>query len=96
MPFQLREFMVKGWKRHRDVPTTIDQLVDRAVEDLERRRRELTFRMRKNKIKVEPLEKVENLLQCCFVVAEQLPDNCGACIQNLKNKLKNINKMKRK
>ena len=90
MPFQLREFMVKGWKRHRDVPTTIDQLVDRAVEDLEVRRQDLTTRMRKNKIKIEPLEKIENLLRCCFEVAENLPDGCGAPIQKLKHKLQNM------
>ncbi len=81
MPFPLREFMVKGWKRHRDVPTTIDQLVDRAVEDLEFRRQD----------KIEPLEKIENLLWCCFEVAEILPDGCGAPIQKLKNKLQNMN-----
>ncbi len=90
MPFQLRKFMVKCWKRHRDVPTTIDQLVDRAVADLEVRRHDLTLRMRKNKIKVEPLEKVENLLRCCFEVTEILPDGCGAGIKNLKQKLKNM------
>ncbi len=90
MPFELREFMVKTWKRHRDVPTTIDQLVDRAVEDLERRRLDLTFRMRKNRIKVEPLVKVENLLQCCFEVAANLPDDTGSRIQQLKEKLKTM------
>ena len=26
LPFAIREFMVKCWKRHRDVPTTIDQV----------------------------------------------------------------------
>ncbi len=59
MPFELREFMAKAWKRHRDVPTTIDQLVDRAVEDLDRRRKDLTLRMRRNPIKVEPLVKLK-------------------------------------
>jgi hypothetical protein len=39
MPFPLREFMVKCWRRHRDVPTRIDQLVDRAVDDLLRRQK---------------------------------------------------------
>ena len=34
MPFALREFMVKCWKRHRDTPTRIDDLVDQAFEDL--------------------------------------------------------------
>ncbi len=90
MPFELREFMVKAWKRHHDVPTTIDQLVDRAVEDLDRRRKDLTLRMRRNPIKVEPLVKVENLLQCCFEVVANLPDDSDARIQQLKEKLKTM------
>ncbi len=90
MPFALREFMIKCWKRHRDVPTSIDQLVDRAVEDLERRRKDLTLRMKKNKIKLEPLEKVENLLHCCFEVADNFPDECGPDMRTLKTKLKTM------
>ncbi len=81
----------KCWKRHRDVPTSIDQLVDRAVEDLERRRKDLTLRMKKNKIKIQPLEKIENLLlHCCFEVAENFPDECGPDMQTLKTKLKTM------
>jgi hypothetical protein len=37
IPFQLRDLMVKCWKRHRDVPTKRSELVDRAVDDLQRR-----------------------------------------------------------
>ncbi len=90
MPFALREYMIKCWKRHRDVPTSIDQLVDRAVEDLERRRKDLTLRMKKNKIKFEPLEKIENLLHCCFEVAKTFPDECGPDMRTLKTKLKTM------
>jgi hypothetical protein len=66
IPFQLRDFMVKCWTRHRDVPTKINEVVDRAVEDLQRRQQALKIRMTKNKIKVESLQKVEELLDCCF------------------------------
>jgi hypothetical protein len=51
MPFQLRDFMVKCWKRHRDVPTKISELVDRAVDDLQRRQLDLKERMSKKNIK---------------------------------------------
>jgi hypothetical protein len=54
--------MVKCWKRHRDVPTKIQQVVDKAIDDLQTRKTDLTRRSAKNKIKLEPLEKVEKLL----------------------------------
>jgi hypothetical protein len=94
MPFQLRDFMVKTWKRHRDVPTKICQLVDRAVEDLQRRQQDLIYRMTKNKIKMEPLEKVEHLLDCCYEVAEKLPDNYDIETQDFKDRLKSIKRQK--
>jgi hypothetical protein len=59
VPFALREFMVKCWKRHRDVPTKIQQLVDKAIDDLQTRKTDLTRRSAKNKIKLEPLEKFD-------------------------------------
>ena len=59
IPFALREFMVKCWKRHRDVPTKIQQVVDKAIDDLQTWKTDLTRRSAKNKIKLEPLEKVE-------------------------------------
>ena len=43
LPFSVREFMIKCWKRHRDVPTTIDQVVDKTFNDL----RTLQFDYRK-------------------------------------------------
>jgi hypothetical protein len=53
MPFKLREFMVKNWKRHRDVPTTLDELVDRTFDDLRDRKVDLTKRSLVNNIKPE-------------------------------------------
>ncbi len=94
MPFQLRDFMVKCWKRHRDVPTKISQLVDRAVEDLQRRQQDLTWRMTRNTIKNEPLEKVEHLLDCCFEVAENIPDDWDVETQELKDRLKSKKRQK--
>jgi hypothetical protein len=63
MPFALREFMVKCWKRHRDTPTTIDNLVDQAFEDLRAKKTDLVTRMASSNIKVEKLQKVNDLLQ---------------------------------
>jgi hypothetical protein len=94
MPFQLRDFMVKCWKRHRDVPTKISQLVDRAVEDLQRRQQDLKWRMTRNTIKHEPLEKVEHLLDCCFEVAENIPDDWDVETQELKERLRSIKSQK--
>jgi hypothetical protein len=42
VPFALREFVVKCWKRHRDVPTKIQQVVDKAIDDLQTRKTDLT------------------------------------------------------
>ena len=90
IPFQLRDFMVKCWKRHRDVPTKISELVDRAVDDLQRRQQDLKQRMSKNILKIEPLDKVTDLLDCCFLVGECLPANGDAECIRLKQKLKDI------
>ncbi len=62
MPFKLREIMVKNWKRHRDVPTTIDELVDETFDDLRERKLDLTQRSQVNAIKPEKLMKVNSLL----------------------------------
>ena len=63
MPFALREFMVKCWKRHRDTPTTIDDLVDQAFEDLRAKKTDLVTRMASSNVKVEKLQKVNDLLE---------------------------------
>ncbi len=49
-------------------------------------------RMTKNKIKVESLQKVEELLDCCFDVVAELPDEGDVAIRNLKNKVESIKK----
>jgi hypothetical protein len=90
MPFQLRDFMAKCWKRHRDVSTKISELVDRAVDDLQRRQLDLIERMRKNNIKVEHLDKVTDLLDCCYLVGETMPEDGDAENLRLKLKLKDI------
>ena len=90
IPFQLRDFMVKCWKRHRDVPTKISELLDRAVDDLQRRQLDLKQRMSKNILKIEPLDKVTDLLDCCFLVGECIPANGDADNMRLKQKLKDI------
>ena len=88
IPFPLREFMVKCWRRHRDVPTRIDQLVDRAVDDLMHRKQDLLARMTKNKINGKLLVKVEKLLGTCFDVADKLPEGSTEHIHKLKDKVK--------
>jgi hypothetical protein len=90
VPFALREFMVKCWRRHRDVPTRIDQLVDRAVDDLMHRKQNLVARMTKNKINGQLLVKVENLLDTCFEVADNLPEDSNEYVQILKEKVKGM------
>ena len=72
------------------MPTRIDQLVDRAVEDLVRRKQDLTARMTKNKINGQLLVKVEDLLSSCFEVAENLPADTNEHVQNLKHKIKDM------
>ncbi len=71
MPFKLREFMVKNWKRHRDVPTNINDLVDKTFDDLRARKLELSARSELNAIKPEKLLKVNNLLKDIRVVVEK-------------------------
>ncbi len=73
MPFKLREFMVKNWKRHRDVPTTIDELVDKTFDDLRARKLDLTQRSQVNAIKPEKLMKVITLLNDIRKVVEKVP-----------------------
>jgi hypothetical protein len=90
LPFPLREFMIKCWRRHRDVPTRIDQVVDRAVEDLLYRQHTLRERMTKNKIDGQSLVKVENLLHSCFEATQNLSDDSHADVQKLKEKIENI------
>jgi hypothetical protein len=82
--------MVKCWKRHRDVPTKISELVDRAVDDLQRRQLDLKERMSKKNIKVEHLDKVIDLLDCCYLVGETMPEDGDAENLRLKQKLKDI------
>ncbi len=88
--------MVKCWKRHRDVPTKIIELVHRAVDDLHRPQLDLKQRMSKNIIKVEPFDKVTDLLGCCFMVGESIPANGDADSRILKQKLKNIQQLQAK
>lgn len=82
--------MVKCWRRHRDMPTRIDQLVDRAVDDLMHRKQDLVVRMTKSKINGQLLVKVENLLDSCFKVADNLPDDSTEYVQILKEKVKGM------
>ena len=55
LPFAIREFMIKCWKRHRDVPTTIDQVVDRTFTDLQTLQVDYKKRLESNGIKQEKL-----------------------------------------
>ncbi len=72
------------------LPKQINEVVDRAVEDLQRRQQALKIRMTKNKIKVESLQKVEDLLDSCFDVVEKLPHDGDVAIHNLKKKVESI------
>jgi hypothetical protein len=91
LPVPLREFMIKCWRRHRDVPTRIDQLVDRAVvEDLLYRKQSLRTRMTRNKIDGQSLVKVEHLLHSCFEATQNLPEDSHANVGKLKEKIKKI------
>ena len=91
MPFKLREFMVKNWKRHRDVPVTIDELVDKTFDDLRDRKLDLTKRSHLNNIKPEKLIKVNSLLEeIRRVVEKELLKEPGDAFNRLGNKLKQV------
>ncbi len=62
LPFAVREFMVKCWKRHRDVPTTIDQVVDQTFNDIRLLQVDYKKREESNGIKPDKLMKVNSLL----------------------------------
>jgi hypothetical protein len=62
LPFAVREFMVKCWKRHRDVPTTIDQVVDQMFNDLRSLQVDYKKREESNGIQPEKLMRVNSLL----------------------------------
>ncbi len=92
MPFKLREFMVKNWKRHRDVPVTIDELVDKTFDDLRDRRLDLTNRSQLNTIKPEKLLKVNSLLDDIRrVVEKEVLEESDTAFIRLGNKLKQVN-----
>jgi hypothetical protein len=91
MPFKLREFMVKNWKRHRDVPVTIDELVDKTFDDLRDRKLDLTRRSQRNALKPEKLIKVNSLLEDIRrVVEKELLQEPGDAFTRLGNKLKQV------
>ena len=93
MPFKLREFMVKNWKRlHRDVPSTIDELVDKTFDDLRDRKLDLTQRGQVNAIKPEKLLKVNSLLNDIRrVVEKEVLEESDTAFIRLGNKLKQVN-----
>ncbi len=72
------------------MPTKISDLVDRAVEDLQRRQRDLKERISKNIIKSETLDKVEGLLDCCFLVGKSMPEDDDADNERVRQKIKDI------
>jgi hypothetical protein len=80
MPFGLREFMVKCWKRHRDVPTKIDHLVDQAFSDLNAQKIHLKRRLKSSNIKPEKLDKVNLLLSDIDVVLKDPANACAGMI----------------
>jgi len=65
------------WKRHRDVPTTIDDLVDRAFSDLNAQKIDLERRSQRSIIKPEKLERVKFLLSDIDLVLD--PANACGC-----------------
>jgi hypothetical protein len=95
LPFAVREFMIKCWKRHRNVPTSIDQVVDRTLTDL--RTLQVGYRKREesNGIKPEKLLKANGLLAALHGSAESCSvhgmSNCEA-MQQLKTKMAAVNK----
>ena len=72
MPFALREFMVKCWSRHRDVPTKMDQLITVAFDTLQKRKENLEARMKTANIKPEKLRKVACLLSDIDIVFQDV------------------------
>ncbi len=92
MPFKLREFMVKNWKRHRNVLVTIDELVDKTFDDLRDRKLDLTQRSQVNAIKPEKLIKVNSLLEDVRrVVEKEVLQELGSAFNRLGIKLKEVN-----
>jgi hypothetical protein len=90
--YAMEKSAIKNWKRHRDVPVTIDELVDKTFDDLRDRRLDLTNRSQVNAIKPEKLIKVNNLLDDIRRVVEKevLQESYTAFIR-LGNKLKQLN-----
>jgi hypothetical protein len=94
LPFAVREFMIKCWKRHRDVPTTIDQVVDRTFSDLQTLQVDYKKRGESRGIKSEKLLKVNRLLAALHGSVESMSlDGMGERMQLVKTKMASVNVM---
>jgi hypothetical protein len=88
LPFAVREFMIKCWKRHRDVLTTIDQVVDLTFTDLLTLQVDYRKREESNGIKPEKLLKVNGLLAALHGSVESSSlHGMSEAMQQLKTKM---------
>jgi hypothetical protein len=93
LPFAVREFMIKCWKKHRDVPTSIDQVVDRTFTDLRTLQVDYRKREESNGIKPEKLLKVNGLLAALHGSVESSSvHGMSETMQQLKTKMAAANK----
>jgi hypothetical protein len=88
LPFAVREFMVKCWKRHRDVPKTIDQVVDKMFDDLRSLQVDYKKREESNGIKPEKLMRVNSLLAALHGSVASMPSaEMGENMQQVQAKM---------
>jgi hypothetical protein len=73
MPFGIREYVVKKYKSHRLVSTTIDELLDRTFDDLHEKKVHLQRRQETTGIKHDKLQKVDGLLKQLERAVECIP-----------------------
>jgi hypothetical protein len=116
LPFPLREFMVKTWKRHRDVPgrtskllpntlrysfpnlnpypnsVTIDEVVDKAYEQLIAKKAELEERSKRANIDCGKLERVNDLLHDIMLVVQFSDESQSVKKSILYAKIENLEK----
>jgi hypothetical protein len=91
MPFGIREYVVKKYKSHRLVSTTIDELLDRTFDDLQEKKVDLQRRREQAGIKHEKLQKVNDLLKQLERAVECIPAiDMDISLRRLQGKIDNV------
>jgi hypothetical protein len=91
MPFGLREYMVKKYKSHRRVFTTIEALLDTTFDDLLAKKVDLERRQETTGIKHEKSQKVQGLLKQLERGLESIPAvDMNQSLRQLQIKMDNV------